>query len=266
MDNKELLAHPFVRKMLSEDEREKHIITHYPSSNGPTQQLSSLHRTEKQLACQLNWMRYLFRLQGMIADEERVDARLLRFIILKQMFTQLHSLTEALNGRNPYFFANWNNFLKEFDKVKRYDEILKNYAARYESLRQLYADLEGHLAGRRELEGIREDFELAEAMSIMAVVISVREIRRMCELIRGERILAKALEVAKVLDFVVTYYQLNCLLVDDFRRIDYFEDRSKLDIIIEGLAVEMDAKAMGELLEKINYIGLLEDARHLGIH
>lgn len=41
-------------------------------------------------------------------------------------------------------------------------------------------------------------------------------------------------KVAVRLDFIITFYQLNCLLVDNFYDPDYFARNSKIDVIIEN--------------------------------
>lgn len=43
-----------------------------------------------------------------------------------------------------------------------------------------------------------------------------------------------------LLDFIMSYYQLNCLLIDDFQRMDYFEKMSKLELILEYQPAELD--------------------------
>jgi len=45
-----------------------------------------------------------------------------------------------------------------------------------------------------------------------------------------------------VLDFIITYYQENSLLIEDFERVDYFYKMSKLDIILDYQPCELGAE------------------------
>jgi hypothetical protein len=52
------------------------------------------HNAEKQLHCQINWMRFLYKLNELfpkITESGRSTLNL-RFIICKQLFSQLHNL------------------------------------------------------------------------------------------------------------------------------------------------------------------------------
>lgn len=55
----------------------------------------------------------------------------------------------------------------------------------------------------------------------------------------------------------MTYYQLNCLLVEDFQRPDYFEKMSKLDLILEFQPLELDASHLEEVEGKLKQLGIL---------
>ena len=53
-------------------------------------------------------------------------------------------------------------------------------------------------------------------------------------------------------DFLTSYYQLNCILIEDFQRIDYFEKMSKLDLILEyNPPVDLDCSHIYELHNKL---------------
>ena len=45
---------------------------------------------------------------------------------------------------------------------------------------------------------------------------------------------------------MITYFQLNCLWVDDFVRMDYFEKNAKLEVIVEVPPAEVDASNLEE--------------------
>jgi hypothetical protein len=49
------------------------------------------------------------------------------------------------------------------------------------------------------------------------------------------------------LDYTMTYYQLNCFMVDNFHDPDYFARNSKIDIIIDNKPSPLTLTAMSEL-------------------
>lgn len=60
-----------------------------------------------------------------------------------------------------------------------------------------------------------------------------------------------------MLDFVVTYYQLNSLLVEDFYRVEYFEKMSKLDIILEYQPTDLDGRHLEDMENKLRQLVLI---------
>ena len=46
-------------------------------------------------------------------------------------------------------------------------------------------------------------------------------------------------EKARRVDFLMTYYILNCLLIDDFASSEYFVKNSKLNIIMNNKPIKM---------------------------
>lgn len=54
-------------------------------------------------------------------------------------------------------------------------------------------------------------------------------------------------KVAMRLDFTMTFYQLNCLMVDNFHDPDYFARNSKMDIIIDNKPSTLTLSSMSEL-------------------
>lgn len=51
-------------------------------------------------------------------------------------------------------------------------------------------------------------------------------------------------KVALRLDFTMTLYQLNCLLIDNFHDPDYFARNSKIDVIIDNKPSTLTPSAM----------------------
>jgi hypothetical protein len=60
-----------------------------------------------------------------------------------------------------------------------------------------------------------------------------------------------------LLDFLVSYYQLNCLLVDDFMRPEHFEKNAKLELILEYQPVDLDATNLEELEYKLTQLAIV---------
>lgn len=60
-----------------------------------------------------------------------------------------------------------------------------------------------------------------------------------------------------MVDFATTYYQLNSLLIEDFHRVDYFEKMSKLDIILETQASELDLRHLEEMESKLKQLAFI---------
>ncbi len=51
-------------------------------------------------------------------------------------------------------------------------------------------------------------------------------------------------KLALRLDWTMTFYQLNCLLIDNFSDPDYFARNSKIDVIIDTKGVSLTPSAM----------------------
>ena len=59
-------------------------------------------------------------------------------------------------------------------------------------------------------------------------------------------------------DFLISYYQLNCILIEDFQRIDYFEKMSKLDLILEVPPIELDASHISDVHFKLGQLDIFK--------
>ena len=91
---------------------------------------------EKQFLSQLNWMRFLFKFNEMfpdISDSGRYTFGL-RFIVVKQLFSQLEALESCFNGENPFMIEGWTDFLNNLEKKKQFMQSLKDYRKKYEPL------------------------------------------------------------------------------------------------------------------------------------
>jgi hypothetical protein len=86
------------------------VIGNLAELNEPKQKKDNLqtilNRVERQLACQLNWLRYLFRLIEKINScnyPEDNSVLLLKFIIIRQMAAQYESLKRSVNNSESDF-------------------------------------------------------------------------------------------------------------------------------------------------------------------
>ena len=61
-------------------------------------------------------------------------------------------------------------------------------------------------------------------------------------------------ELAIKVDFLVTYYQLNCLLVDRFTDSDYFARNSKLEAILDVKPVKLLKENLVEIENKLVHL------------
>lgn len=78
-------------------------------------------------------MRFLYRFIGMFPPVE-CSGRFtlgLRFLVTKQMLSQLYSLKRSLKRENLFNFENWDEFLANEDRVRKYEEILESYEKKY---------------------------------------------------------------------------------------------------------------------------------------
>lgn len=87
------------------------VLPNIPKNNN---NVYNIHRTERQVSCQINWMRYLYRLiERLIAAEmtfaESADSlKPLKFIILRQLYTQFYNLMSTVyRGEDSYGINNW---------------------------------------------------------------------------------------------------------------------------------------------------------------
>jgi len=74
---------------------------------------TNLNKVERQLSCQFNWLRYLFRLiERLINYPEDNSVFLLKFIIVRQLAAQYESLKNSLHHNESDFgFNNWREFV-----------------------------------------------------------------------------------------------------------------------------------------------------------
>jgi hypothetical protein len=56
------------------------------------------------------------------------------------------------------------------------------------------------------------------------------------------------------LDYIMTYYQLNCLLVDYFDDPDYFARNSKVEVIIDNKPTILSPSVMPEMEHKLKLL------------
>lgn len=113
---------------------------------------------------------------------------------------------------------------------------------------------------------LNDNFILSEYNSMVAIKTSLEEIRKLWTRIIKEyppkgkydhdspfRFRAELL----LLDFLVTYYQLNCMLVDDFTRPENFEKNCKLDLILDNQPVDLDASHLEEIEHKLSQLAIV---------
>ncbi len=67
------------------------------------------YNAEKQLHCQINWMRFLYKLNELFPkiNESCRSTLNLRFVICKQLFSQLDSLKQNFTGENVLKINGW---------------------------------------------------------------------------------------------------------------------------------------------------------------
>lgn len=54
------------------------------------------------------------------------------------------------------------------------------------------------------------------------------------------------------LDYTITYYQLNCLLAEEFADAEYFGRMAKLETIVDNRPIGLGIAQIGDLGRKIN--------------
>jgi hypothetical protein len=144
-------------------------------------------------------------------------------------------------GENPFNFSNWNEFVKEKEKVRKYREIMGKYDERFMKAFANYKKFVDKISANNTLSYlspvINENFIISEFNCMVAIKVSMEEVKKLWGRIVKEypakgkydkespfRFKAELL----LLDFLVSYYQLNCLWIDNFHLLDNFEKNSKL--------------------------------------
>ena len=61
-------------------------------------------------------------------------------------------------------------------------------------------------------------------------------------------------KVAHRLDFTITFYQFNCLLIDNFHDPDYFARNSKIDVIIDNKPSPLTPSVLPEIEHKLKLL------------
>lgn len=59
------------------------------------------------------------------------------------------------------------------------------------------------------------------------------------------------------MDFITTYYQLNCLLLDNFNNPEYFAKYSKLEHITEYKPVQLGLSSIKDVENKLKLLEIL---------
>jgi hypothetical protein len=173
-------------------------------------------------------------------------------------------------AENPFAIASWSEFLREKEKGKKYKEVLGKYEGRYDKTLGSYRKFMEKVSGNGSLGYLspilNDNFVLSEYNCMVAIRASLEEIRKLWGRIVKEyppkgkydrdspfRFRAELL----LLDFLTTYYQLNCMLVDDLSRPESFEKSSKLDVILDYQPVDLDASNLEEVEHKLTQLAII---------
>jgi hypothetical protein len=166
----------------------------------------------------------------------------LRLLATKQMLSLLQCLREAVEKKeNVFSFEGWADFMDNEEKAAYYKQILDSYATKYDKTRQQFEELSAIAKKDKKLASVCDtNFSRAELLSLLSAKYSIEECKQVwAELCRKkerhseEEYNASFSKVALRLDFTMTFYQLNCLLIDYFHDPDYFARNSKTDTIID---------------------------------
>lgn len=100
-------------------------------------------KVEKHIACQINWMRFLFRLMDRFNSVgEEGSTVVVKFIILRQISVQYENIRLLLGeGENPFGFGHWAEFVQEHDKMAKYLEVFTKNQPRYDKAKAQYLRL-----------------------------------------------------------------------------------------------------------------------------
>ncbi len=102
------------------------------------------------------------------------------------------------------------------------------------------------------------NYARSELLSLVAIRYSIEECKNLwIELCKLESKHADEESFGKValrLDFTMTFYQFNCLLIDNFHDPDYFARNSKIDVIIDNKPTTLTAAVMPEIEHKLKLL------------
>lgn len=225
---------------------------------------------EKQLQTQLNWMRFLHRFHLIFPDMKfEVKGRYtlgLRFIALKQMFGQLEALEKSIEGENPFGIEGWSEFIATFQDKDKYSRSLAEYRKTYEGCRKQFKEWINFVAKDKTLSCIADDnLSRSEYLSMTGLAFAVDEAKviwqdlgRVKTLPQEGELPGKTQDDALRLDFTLTYYQLNSLLVDNFYDPEYFARMSKLDTTLECKPVSLEYAHLPLIENKLKSLQLVK--------
>lgn len=100
-----------------------------------------------------------------------------------------------------------------------------------------------------------------EVLSLLAIKYSIEECRSLWREVKdipdGKGSDLEFQKAALRLDFTMTFYQLNCLLIDSFYDPDYFARNSKIDVIIDNKPASLDFEVRPELEQKLRLLEII---------
>lgn len=84
------------------------------------------------------------------------------------------------------------------------------------------------------------------------------ELNKLSNVVSSDLYESEFSKIALRLDFTMSFYQLNCLLVDSFHDPDYFARNSKIDTIIEYKPAPLPSSCLDELKQKLHHLDILK--------
>lgn len=153
------------------------------------------------------------------------------------------------------------------EKTKKIQQVITEYAKKYA---RLYTELDELIAkgtsNRRFALYLDKNYQRCESLAVGAVHYCIEDIRELSKQLREDLTVRELADDALLpedlqrkalrLDFTLTYYQLNCLSLDNWSDIDYFARTSKVEFLTEHKPSSLQKQHLREIETKIRELEL----------
>ncbi len=182
------------------------------------------------------------------------------------MFSQLVALEASLAGENVFLLEGWAEFLANQEEKQRLSKIVEEEKKKTEGLMKQIKEWIPVVGKDKRLAAVVDlNFLRSEYLSMLGLSFAIEECKNIWNWLEKEKVGASEGELqgkmgseAMRLDFTITYFQLNSILIDNFQDAEYFTRMSKLETTSECRPAPLHFGNLKDLEYKLQALEMLK--------